>query len=498
MKKTIFGTIIAAAFLSIAYAAEPTFFRDLLVSSSIKIGGTGLADSKSALEINSTTKGLLLPRLTTTQRDAISSPPAGLMVYNTTTGFPNYYNSGWKIMNLGDFLKDGSVSMTGDLTFNTGASTYVQTADVASGTSKAMFISTGYGTAANASSGNVNVQSGLPDGDGDSGWAAVYSSDTSPGGGDTGDVFLFAGQADDGTAGSAYVYGGSANSGTPGDVYIYPGTKTGGKGKIYFQNADEGTSGYIWTSTDTNGAGHWAAAASSGANVNLSNLSSPTAINQYLIFDMGADAIIKTKNAAAATWSIFLKSGDVTSAGSFASGNIDVVTGSAANTNQNSGNLTLSSGPGGSLGTGNVILKSGGSAAGGPTGDTSVKTGDAGGGDSGSVIFRTGTATGTRGTIQFNGHVKAAGSAPTISSCGSSPAIAGTDVAGRATVGTGGVATSCTITFNQAFATAPTCVVGDESTSLLLKGTASTTALVITAAAPFSASDLLVYHCIEY
>jgi len=45
-----------------------------------------------SLRINSTTGGLLIPRLTTTQRDAISSPSTGLLIFNTTTGFINQYN----------------------------------------------------------------------------------------------------------------------------------------------------------------------------------------------------------------------------------------------------------------------------------------------------------------------------------------------------------------------------------------------------------------------
>lgn len=36
------------------------------------------------LEVNSTTKGVLLPRMTTTQRNAMSSPPDGLLIYDTT------------------------------------------------------------------------------------------------------------------------------------------------------------------------------------------------------------------------------------------------------------------------------------------------------------------------------------------------------------------------------------------------------------------------------
>jgi len=54
-------------------------------------------DSSSALDITSTTKGLLIPRMTETQRDAISSPATGLMIYQTdgTVGFYYYNGSSW-------------------------------------------------------------------------------------------------------------------------------------------------------------------------------------------------------------------------------------------------------------------------------------------------------------------------------------------------------------------------------------------------------------------
>lgn len=46
---------------------------------------TDAPDASAALEVKSTTGGLLMPRMTTTERDAISSPADGLMIYNTTT-----------------------------------------------------------------------------------------------------------------------------------------------------------------------------------------------------------------------------------------------------------------------------------------------------------------------------------------------------------------------------------------------------------------------------
>ncbi len=54
-------------------------------------------DASSLFEVKSTLKGALLPRMTTTQRDAISSPATGLEIYNTTTGRKEVYNgSFWR------------------------------------------------------------------------------------------------------------------------------------------------------------------------------------------------------------------------------------------------------------------------------------------------------------------------------------------------------------------------------------------------------------------
>jgi hypothetical protein len=66
------------------------------VSGSQAIGTTSAAAASAALDVVSTTKGVLPPRMTTTQRDAVSSPAAGLFVYNTTSNkFNNYNGSAW-------------------------------------------------------------------------------------------------------------------------------------------------------------------------------------------------------------------------------------------------------------------------------------------------------------------------------------------------------------------------------------------------------------------
>lgn len=65
------------------------FFVD---ASTNNIGiGTNTPDSKAILDISSTDKGFLPPRMTSTQREAITSPPAGLIIFNTTDSIHEGY-----------------------------------------------------------------------------------------------------------------------------------------------------------------------------------------------------------------------------------------------------------------------------------------------------------------------------------------------------------------------------------------------------------------------
>lgn len=47
--------------------------------------GTASPNASAMLDITSTTRGFLPPRMTTAQRDAISTPADGLILYNSTT-----------------------------------------------------------------------------------------------------------------------------------------------------------------------------------------------------------------------------------------------------------------------------------------------------------------------------------------------------------------------------------------------------------------------------
>ena len=62
---------------------------------SIAIASTGsepTPDATSIFDLQSTTKGFLPPRMTTTQKNAIASPATGLQVYDTTLNQMSYYN----------------------------------------------------------------------------------------------------------------------------------------------------------------------------------------------------------------------------------------------------------------------------------------------------------------------------------------------------------------------------------------------------------------------
>lgn len=59
--------------------------------SSLVIGAT-TPNTKAALDIQSTTQGFLPPRMTAAARDAITTPPPSLIVYNTSTNAINLHN----------------------------------------------------------------------------------------------------------------------------------------------------------------------------------------------------------------------------------------------------------------------------------------------------------------------------------------------------------------------------------------------------------------------
>jgi hypothetical protein len=65
--------------------------------------GTNSPHTSAALDIESTTKGLLTPRMTAAQRAAIGTPANGLVVYQTdgTQGLYCYVNGSWSAVSSG-------------------------------------------------------------------------------------------------------------------------------------------------------------------------------------------------------------------------------------------------------------------------------------------------------------------------------------------------------------------------------------------------------------
>jgi hypothetical protein len=56
------------------------------------LGGTTGYDASAKLQIDSTTQGVLFPRMTTTQKNAIASLASGLILYDSTTNKLQCYN----------------------------------------------------------------------------------------------------------------------------------------------------------------------------------------------------------------------------------------------------------------------------------------------------------------------------------------------------------------------------------------------------------------------
>jgi hypothetical protein len=59
---------------------------------SLRVGSLSYANTSAILQADSTTRGFLPPRMTTTQKNAIASPATGLMVYDTTLNRPCFYD----------------------------------------------------------------------------------------------------------------------------------------------------------------------------------------------------------------------------------------------------------------------------------------------------------------------------------------------------------------------------------------------------------------------
>lgn len=110
-------------------------------------------------------------------------------------------------------------------------------------------------------------------------------------------------------------------------------------------------------------------------------------------------------------------------------------------------------------------------------------------------LFTVSSAGAVATTVDITGrHLLGTGTSPTVGgSCGTSPTIAGKDLAIKVTTGTGSP-TSCTVTFGTAYANAPVCTANASATTTALN-VATTTTTVIVSAAALTASEVLHVVC---
>jgi len=101
-----------------AYATNPSTSNGIFVLDKLGVG-TNTPASSAKVQIDSTTQGLLTPRMTTAQKNAISSPATGLIVYDTSLlSLYQYNGTAWTVVGgalqgLDSVLTEGSISTIG-------------------------------------------------------------------------------------------------------------------------------------------------------------------------------------------------------------------------------------------------------------------------------------------------------------------------------------------------------------------------------------------------
>lgn len=109
--------------------------KELVVKDWLTVGTGAPVDSGAIVHIDANDKGLIIPRLTTAERDAIATPALGLLIYNKTDSIPQQFNGvAWLDVGGGDniYTADGSlpedrvITMSGNLLQLSGGQTTIK------------------------------------------------------------------------------------------------------------------------------------------------------------------------------------------------------------------------------------------------------------------------------------------------------------------------------------------------------------------------------------
>jgi len=123
MEKIYFFRFTISILLLIILSSKNSTAQTNIFPSSGAAGiGTTTPNSSSLLEIKSTTKGLLIPRMTLTQRNAIASPATSLLIYqtNSTPGFYFYNGSAWQAVSSSTSSTEYWKKKSSSLYYNSG------------------------------------------------------------------------------------------------------------------------------------------------------------------------------------------------------------------------------------------------------------------------------------------------------------------------------------------------------------------------------------------
>lgn len=74
---------------------SPTVVAKMTNTGSMVLGGSSI-NANAILDLTSTTKAFMPPRMTTTQKNAIASPTAGMVVYDSTLNKLCVYTTAWE------------------------------------------------------------------------------------------------------------------------------------------------------------------------------------------------------------------------------------------------------------------------------------------------------------------------------------------------------------------------------------------------------------------